>query len=163
MHCSLVRAYQGCHFFCSWTTLPSLPTARCKASALCVDQTPDVVLVVGGANEHDYLNCAELLYPSQTGQPWRWRALTPMNEPRFKPGVILLSGNEETQRILVAGGCKNTAELLKLTWRNTADLGQWTLIAPQPELFDTTSLVCFNGCILAIGRFRGSHLNFICH
>ncbi len=154
MYRSIVSTFNRCRIFFSWTSLPSLPTARWKASALCVDQTPDVVLVVGGANDHNYLNCAELLYPSQTGQPWRWRTLTPMHERRYQPGMLLLSGNEEIQKIVVAGGCKNTAELLTLTWRNTADLGQWTLIAPPPEHFDTTSLVCFNDCILAIGKFQ---------
>ncbi len=101
MYRNIVSTFNRCPIFCSWTSLPSLPTARWKASALCVDQTPDVVLVVGGANGHYYLNCAELLYPSQAGQPWRWRTLSPMHERRYQPGMLLLSGNEETQKIIV--------------------------------------------------------------
>ncbi len=55
-----------------------MSAARYIASALCVKQAPDVVLVVVGfAGER-----AELLYgdASQAGQLWRWRALSPMHE-----------------------------------------------------------------------------------
>ncbi len=131
-----------------------MPTARWNASALCVNDAPDVVLVVGGENEHDYLSSAELLVPSRTGQPWRWRRLTPMHESRLKPGVLLLrlSGNEENHRILVAGGGRNTAELLTIAYKNPSDRGQWTLISPLSRRFFETSLISFNGRILAIGR-----------
>ncbi len=108
-----------------------MPTARSGASALCVKQAPDVVLVVGGFKNKS-LNCAELLYDdaSQAGQPWRWRQLSPMHETCERPGMLLLSGNEEIQRILVAGGSNQTAELLTIACRNTSDRGQWTSIAP---------------------------------
>ncbi len=71
-----------------------MPNARRGASALCVKQTTDVVLVVGGYNLNSWLNCAELLYAHtrQTGQPWRWRTLSPMHEWRAKPGVLLIPG-----------------------------------------------------------------------
>ncbi len=150
---SLVRAQS----FYSWTALPDMPTARWNSSALCVNDAPDVVLVVGGENEHDYLSSAELLVPSRTGQPWRWRRLTPMLESRLKPGVLLLlplSGNEENHRVLVAGGGRNTAELLTIAYKNTSDRGQWTLISPLSRRFFEASLICFNGRIFAIGRFH---------
>ncbi len=138
--------------FCSWTALPNMPTARSGASALCVKQAPDVVLVVGGC-KNKFLNCAELLYDdaSQAGQPWRWRQLSPMHESRLEPGVLLLSDNEDIQRILVAGGSNQTAELLTISCTNRADHGQWTSIAPFSRKFYETSLVCFNGRILAFG------------
>ncbi len=133
-----------------------MPTARWGASALCLKQTPDAVLVVGGAAG----KCAELLCgdASQTGQPWRWRKLTPMHTERTKAGVLLLDGNGDIQRILVAGGWSNTAELLKISCTNTSDRGQWTIIAPLSTFFNETSLVCFNGRILAFGK---CHLRLI--
>ncbi len=128
-----------------------MPTARQCASALCVKQAPDAVLVVGGAVAG---KCAELLcgYESQAGQSWRWRTLSPMRESRFKPGVLLLSDDEKTQRILVAGGGRNTTELLKISCAKQADQGQWTSIAPLSSIFNATSLVFFNNRILAFGR-----------
>ncbi len=132
-----------------------MPTAREGASALCVKQAPDVVLVIGG-NNGNTLNCAELLYgdASQAGQPWRWRALSPMHKTRLGPGMLLLSGNEEIQRILVAGGYGQSAELLTISCTDTADSGQWTLIAPLSKPFSRSALVCFNGRIFAFGRCR---------
>ncbi len=127
-----------------------MPIPRHGASALCVKQTPDAVLVVGGTAG----KCAELLYgdTSQAGQSWRWRTLSPMHERRFKPGMLLLTDDEQIQRILVAGGRESTAELLTIACTNTSDRGQWTLIAPLSKLFNETSLVCFNGRILAFGK-----------
>ncbi len=127
-----------------------MPFARCNASALCVNQAPDIVLVVGG-----YCKDAELLYvdASQEGQQWQWRKLSSMHNMRVKPGVLLLSDIGDTKRVLVAGGWENTAELLTVRCTNTGDRGQWTLIAPLSTSFNTTSLVCFNTRILAFGRF----------
>ncbi len=127
-----------------------MPTARSNASALCVKQTPDAVLVVGGTAG----TCAELLCgnASQAGRSWRWRKLSPMRESRFKTGVLLLSDDKEIQRILVAGGFINTSELLKISCANAADRGQWTLIAPLSNKFNEKTLVCFNGRILAFGK-----------
>ncbi len=52
-------------FYCRWTALPNMRTAQRYASAICVKQTPDVVLVVGGSGERN-LNCVELLYGDAT-------------------------------------------------------------------------------------------------
>ncbi len=127
-----------------------MPIACRSASALCVKQTPDTVLVVGGRSN----NYAELLFSDarQAEQPWRWRTLSPMHEAREKTGVLLLNDDEEIQRILVAGGSRYTAELLTIACTNTSDHGQWTSIAPFPDTFVTTSLVCYNGRTLAFGR-----------
>ncbi len=127
-----------------------MPIPRRFASALCVKQTPYAVLVVGGSAG----KCVELLCgdASQAGQSWRWRTLSPMHESRFKPGVLLLTDDEQIQRILVAGGVSNTTEMLTIACANAADRGQWTLIAPLSKLFEETSLVCFNGRILALGK-----------
>ncbi len=75
-----------------------------------------------------------------------------MHERRFKPGMILLTDDEQIQRILVAGGRRNTTEMLKIACTNTSDRGQCTLIAPLSKLFNETFLVCFNGRILAFGK-----------
>ncbi len=50
-------------FSCRWTDLPNMPTARYNASALCVQSTPDAVLVVGGWDmfSSEAARCAELL------------------------------------------------------------------------------------------------------
>ncbi len=132
-----------------------MPTACCSASALCIKQTPDTVLVSGGFSGSK-VNCAWLLYSDagQAGQPWCWRTLTPMREAREKPGVLLLNDDEEIQKILVAGGCNQTAELLTISCLDTADSGQWTLIAPLSKPFNGSSLVWFDGCMLAFGRCR---------
>ncbi len=130
-----------------------MPTARRCASALHINHTADFVLVIGGWTNRDQ-SCAELLYANQIGQPWRWRTLTPMHECRAKAGMLLLSGNEELQRILVVGGFKETTEILTISCTNTKDRGQWTQLAPSSKKFFETSLVFFNGRILAIGMFH---------
>ncbi len=130
-----------------------MPNACRSASALCIKQTPDTVLVAGGFSGSK-VNCAWLLFSDagQPGQPWRWRTLTPMREAREEPGMILLNDDEKIQRILVAGGCTKNAELLTIACTNTSDRGQWTFIAPLSKSFRPTLLVCFNGRILAFGR-----------
>ncbi len=135
---------------CSWAALPNMPIARSGASALCVNQNLNAVLVAGS---YSYLNCADFLYvdATQAGQPWRWRTLAPMHQSGVKPGMLLLNGSEESQRILVAGGYTRTTELLTISCINSADRGQWTLITPLSAPFDNTFLVCFNGRLFAIG------------
>ncbi len=135
-----------------------MPTARRGASALCVKQTPDVVLTVGGYNVNSWLNCAELLYAHtrQTDQPWRWRTLSLMHEWRTKPGMRLLPGCEDTQRILLAGGDRKTAELLTISCTDAKDQGQWTLIAPLSKRFYKPSLLFFNGRVLAFGTLNAA-------
>ncbi len=102
-----------------------MPTARHGASALCVKQAPDAVLFVGGtAGQYVELLCGDA---SQAGQSWRWRKLSPMHERRFHLLLVhLVSDNEENQRILVAGGCNQTVELLTIACKTTSDRGQWT-------------------------------------
>ncbi len=132
-----------------------MPTARRRASALCVCQTLNIVLVVGGRNRHSQ-SCAELLYgdSSQAWQPWRWRALSPMHEWRDKAGMLLLRSSEKMQRILVAGGYKQSTELLKISCKNTADCGQCTLVSPLSKKLDETWFLFFNEQIFAVGRFH---------
>ncbi len=130
-----------------------MPTARRCASALHLNHTPDFVHVIGGWTNRDR-NWAKLLYASQRGQPWRWRTLTSMQECRTKAGMLLLSGDEKTQRILVVGGHRDTTELLTISCTNTQDRGQWTLLAPSSKFLFQAHLLFFNGRILAIGRFH---------
>ncbi len=77
-----------------------------------------------------------------------------MHECRAKAGMLLLSGNEEIQRILVVGGFKETTEMLTLSYSNNKDRGQWILQTYSSKKFFDTSLVFFNGRILAIGMFH---------
>ncbi len=77
-----------------------------------------------------------------------------MHEWRDKAGMLLLRGSDEMQRILVAGGYKQTTELLKISCENTADCGQWTLNASLSKKLDETWILFFNEQIFAIGRFH---------
>ncbi len=77
-----------------------------------------------------------------------------MHEWRDKAGMLLLRSSDEIQRILVAGGYKQSTELLKISCKNTADCGQWTLIAPLSKTLDATWLLFFNERIFVIGRFQ---------
>ncbi len=161
-------------FFCRWTDLPNMPTERSGASALCVQSEPEAILVVGG----DYpfptepRRCAELLTHTagasgggRGGDAWRWRQLNPMHEARvWRPGMLLLSSSGgDRQRVLVAGGRSDTAEILHLSCRDPSDSGQWTLIAPLSTEFCSTSLVEFDNRVFAIGSFLAcsSHLPFL--
>ncbi len=75
-----------------------------------------------------------------------------MHEARVEPVVLLLNDDEKIQRILVAGGYRNTAELLTIACTNPSDRGQWTSIVPLSMSLKVASLVYFNGRILAFGR-----------
>ncbi len=137
-----------------------MPTGRHHASALCLQSTPDAVLVVGGNNAlspEASRPCAELLTrtagASGGGEGvWRWRKLNKMNERRDeRPGMLLLHAGGDRQRVLVAGGCSDTGEILQLSYRDPSDCGQWTLIAPLSEWFCDTFIVEWSNRILAIG------------
>ncbi len=149
-------------FPCRWVDLPDMPTGRYDASALCLQSTPDAVLVVGG---YDVFSpeapnrCAELLIHT-AGAPgggegaWRWRKLNEMHEGRIdRPGMLLLQAGGDRQRVLVAGGRSSTAEILQLSCSDPSDCGQWTLIAPLSVEFYETLLFEWSNRIFAIGSF----------
>ncbi len=146
-------------FFCRWTDLPNMPIGRSSASALCVQSEPEAILVVGG-DSTEASRCAELLTHTagasgggRGGDAWRWRQLNPMHEAReLRPGMLLLSSSGgDRQRVLVAGGRSDTAEILHLSCRDPSDSGQWTRIAHLSTWFLHASLVEFNKRIFAIG------------
>ncbi len=126
-----------------------MPTKRWDASALCMQDGPEAVLVVGGCNSSSSeapRRCAELLThtagASGGGGAWRWRKLNEMHEGReYRPGMLLLPAGCDRQRVLVAGGNSRTAEILQLSCSDPSDCGQWTRIAGLSEGFDSTSLV----------------------
>ncbi len=51
-----------------------------------------------------------------------------MHKKRTESRMLHLSGNEETQRGIVAGSLRNTAQLLTISYADTAGHWQWTLI-----------------------------------
>ncbi len=116
---------------------------------------PDVVLHVGG--ETDMINCryAEILFQSGDGgsETWRWRVIAPMNSRRSYPGLLKLDhlGDVNVQKVLVAGGAEDTAEILTILCRDEADMGQWTHIKPLNWKFDFTCLTATSDRIIAFG------------
>ncbi len=123
-----------------WSDLPNMPTARSYASALCVQNEPEAILVVGGfRGPPEAPRCAELLTHTagaSGGDVWRWRRLNPMHEARRRrPGMLLLLSGGDRQRVLVAGGGSGTAEILQLSCSDPCDSGQWTRIAPLSTQF----------------------------
>ncbi len=149
-------------FPCRWTDLPEMPTKRFDASALCLQSTPDAVLVVGGRDglsSEAPCRCAELLTHTAGasgggGGAWQWRKLNKMHEAHFcRPGMLLLQAGGHRQRVHVAGGESRTAEILHLSCSDPSDCGQWTLIAPLSDYFLFTFLVEWRNRIFATSAF----------
>lgn len=143
-------------FFNRWTRLPDMPTKKYCASALCVRNNLDTVLVVGGESGYDIERSADVLYKTtdQPGEVWRWRTLNPMLERRCcKPGMIQLEqvGSSDVQKVLVAGGWSRTTEVLKFSCNDPFDCGQWTIVGPLTRLFKSTFLVGLKDSIFAFG------------
>ncbi len=137
-----------------------MPTKRYNASALCLQNRPEAVLVVGGNNPSwGASRCAELLIHTAGasaggGDAWRWRKLNKMHEGReIRPGMLLLQAGGDRQRVLVAGGESRTAEILQLSCSEPSDYGQWTLIAPLSKYFSFSFLIEWSNRIFAIGSF----------
>ncbi len=138
-----------------------MPTRRFDASALCLQSTPDAVLVIGGDRLlSEAPRCAELLIhtagTSAGGEgAWQWRKLNEMHERRDgQPGMLLLlQAGGDKQRVLVAGGRSRTAEILQLSCSDPSDCGQWTQIAHLSGYFLSTFLVEWRNRIFAIGSF----------
>ncbi len=156
-------------FSCRWVDLPNMPTGRHGASALCLQSTPDAVLVAGGFRLHSpeaSWRCAELLTHTAGasgggGDTWRWRKLNEMHEGReHRPGMLLLQARGDRHRVLVAGGASKTAEILQLSCSDPSDCGQWTRIAPLSTPFLPTSLVEWREHIFAIGSFLACMTTF---
>ncbi len=82
-----------------------------------------------------------------------------MSEGRGSPGVLQLDRPEDDlciQRVLVAGGGRKSAEILRINCSDASDRGQWTQIGPLSSELATTFLVALNGRVLAFGKL-------ICH
>ncbi len=134
-----------------WSSLPSMPERRCAASALHINCNRDAIVVIGGltdliADQEKGSQSAFLLVntPNSGGEPWRWRALSPMTEGRCWPGVLQLDSpgsDDRIQRVLVAGGQQNNAEILEVDCIDVSDGGQWTQIEPLSRKLGLTILV----------------------
>ncbi len=101
--------------------------------------------------------CAEILFQSDDGsgnETWRWRTIAPMNNRRRQAGILSLDhlGDVNVQRVLVAGGNNDTAEILTISCSDEADTGQWTLIEPLKWKFGSTTLTIVDSRILAFGE-----------
>ncbi len=81
--------------------------------------------------------------------------LTHMSEGRCRPGVLQLGppgGNDRIQRVLVAGGWSNTAEILRIDCSDASDRGEWTQIGHLTRELETTFLVALSSRVLAFGE-----------
>ncbi len=87
------------------------------------------------------------------GEQWQWRMLSPVSEGRAWPAVLQLGPQDtqnRTQRILVAGGERTTAEILRVDCSDTSDRGQWTQIAPLSRELSATCLVALDDRVLSL-------------
>ncbi len=113
------------------------------------------MLHAGGQTDIRFSRCAEMLCWSDDGgsDTWRWRTIAPMNNARSQPGRLRLDylGDADIQKVLVAGGNNDTAEILTISCSDEADMGQWTLIEPLTRQFNLTFLSATSGRILAFG------------
>ncbi len=139
-----------------------MPTKRSSASALHIKCARDAIVVVGGVKKTDF----DPANPSRSvfllinttrsgGEPWRWRTLTHMSEGRCRPGVLQLGppgGNDRIQRVLVAGGWRNTAEILRIDCTDASDRGEWTRIGPLTRELEITFLVALSSPVLTFGE-----------
>ncbi len=78
-----------------------------------------------------------------------------MSEGRGSPGVLQLDRPEDDlciQRVLVAGGGRNSAEILRIDCSDASDRGQWTQIGALNRTLPTTFLVALHGRVLAFGK-----------
>ncbi len=139
-----------------------MPKKLCSLSAIHVNCDCLAIMVVGGRTEagmdpasfspHAFL----LVQTSRRWiKPWRWRALSPMSEGRCWAGVLQLGSpgsDDRTQRVLVAGGGRNTAEILRVDCCDASDLGQWTRIGLLSRPLSVTFLVSQNDRVLAFGE-----------
>ncbi len=85
-----------------------------------------------------------------------------MSEGRGSPGVLQLDrleGDLCIQRVLVAGGGRNTAEILRINCSDASDRGQWTQIGPLSRTLPTTFLVALHGRVLAFGKLICDFVN----
>ncbi len=88
-----------------------------------------------------------------------------MSEGRGSPGVLQLDRPEDDlciQRVLVAGGGRNSAEILRINCSDASDRGQWTQIGPLSSELATTFLVALNGRVLAFGKLICDFVNWGC-
>ncbi len=147
-----------------------MPGRRYGPSALHINCNLDAILLIGGLtdlkiNPEKGSQSAFLLVntPYSGGQPWRWQTLTPMSDGRCGPGVLQLGppeGSTRIQRVLVAGGYRDTAEILKVDCTGASDRGQWTQIEPLTRPFEGTLLVAMSARVLIFGELFGAFTNW---
>ncbi len=139
-----------------------MPGRRYGHSALHINCDRDAILVIGGLTDLSFnlakaSQSAFLLVntPHSGSQPWRWRTLTPMSEGRCQPGVLQLDRPEDDlciQRVLVAGGGRETAEILRVDCTDASDRGQWTQVGHLTRKLYVTFLVALGDHVLAFGK-----------
>ncbi len=137
-----------------------MPECVWAASPLHVKCGREAVMVIGGVRErafqpeHFSRSISLLVNTARSGaEQWKWRALSPMSEGRAWPAVLQLGPQDarnRSQRILVAGGDRTTAEILRVDCSDASDRGQWTQIAPLSRELSTTCLVSLSDRVLAL-------------
>ncbi len=139
-----------------------MPGRRYGHSALHINCNRDAILLIGGLtdlkiNPQKGSQSAFLLVntPHSGGQPWRWQTLTPMSDGRCDAGVLQMGppqGGTRIQRVLVAGGGRETAEILRIDCPDASDHGQWTQIGHLTHKLYATFLVALGDHVLAFGK-----------
>ncbi len=137
-----------------------MPERVWAASPLHVKCGRDAVMVIGGLRERTFdpehfSRSVSLLVNTACsgGEQWQWRTLSPMSEGRAWPAVLQLGQQDaqnRSQRILVAGGDRTTAEILRVDCSDASDRGQWTQITPLSRELSTTCLVALGDRVLAL-------------
>ncbi len=139
-----------------------MPEKLWAASSARINCNPDAIIVVGGSTRLEvnpalFSRSASLLLHTREGsrKSWSWRTLSPMSEGRGSPGVLQLDrleGDLCTQRVLVAGRGRNSAEILRIDCSDSSDRGQWTQIGLLSRTLPTTFLAALHGRVLAFGK-----------
>ncbi len=153
-----------------------MPESVWAASPLHIKCDSDTVMVIGGLREREFepehLSRSISLLVNTTrsgGEQWHWRAISPMSDGRAFSAVLQLGhqeGRSRTQRVLVAGGDRTTAEILTVDCSDASDRGQWTPIAPMSRELSTTCLAALGDRAFALGKSMcgcqfGRLLNFL--
>ncbi len=137
-----------------------MPERLWAASPLHVKCDSDTVMIIGGLRESDFesehlsRSISLLVNTARSGgEQWQWRTLSPMSEGRAFSAVLQLGhqeGQNRTQRVLVAGGDRTTAEILTVDCSDPSDRGQWTPIAPLSRELSATCLAALGDRVLAV-------------
>ncbi len=152
-----------------WSLMPYMPQTMKCASALHINCDRDAIIIIGGQRGILFAPAALLervflLVRPRNSEPWQWRALSPMCDGRGSPGMLQMGPPGESpriQRVLVAGGWRDTAEILKVDCTDASDRGQWTRIGRLSRTLKATTLIALNDRVLVFGELMCIGVTFL--